>query len=1013
MRSLIHIMEGHGIALGERGGVALVMLLSFMVLAVPIALASAQTASQLSRSSRVHEKNLSGSYDAASGVEAVLWQVANEPGFDDGLDSGNPSAGTSFPLNGDSIQTNVTKIFSPDTLVGQGLVVSKTVSPTTAPADTLTTYTYTITFKNEGTDTVSLEKIVDYLPPFLSYVPFSTSGVTTVEPTVSTTGSELSCGTLPYTLEWSLFPIPVEPFQEVTLTFQASGTLPDGTYYNQARATYEPWWDIGADVEIYTPYTAEVVAGTGTAICGFYADIIVDKSVSPSTAEFGVPTEFTYTITVENTSASDELPLQTIEDLLPPGFTYVTGSTTGFTTGNPALTLDPDLQRWLLVWGGGAEATELATVPASSTVSMQFRALGTLEPGLNYLNEVSAGYKPPAPVFESPPYADVVLVLDNSISVSSSELVDLKRAANAMVEAFNLSGTQGAVRIGITRFRGVAASVVEMTDIDEHDLGGFVYVDDPFRGTTEPSYAEGTDLSIAGYSGGALQVLVGAVDDSNVYDMSGGWQTSFNFVTSTEAILSFRYNLTIEAGYESDEYSEVIATVDGVQYGAVGSDYVARLTGNGNGGSDDSTGWQLFQVNLGTLAAGSHTLTIGAYNSKKTTTGEITTLLLDMVNLTGAVCATNGSPLIDAHFDSSADGGAYVDDAFRSTSEPSYASGTWSGSAGMSGGGLQVKVGGIDNNDIYGMSGGWQHGFNVAAASTVAVSFYYNLIQGEDYESSEYSDVIVTVDGAGGSGYVARITGDGNGGGGKTTGWQLYTVYLDAVTAGAHTLTVGAYNNKKTTTSAETEVRIDDILAISYSCSSFTAPHIDAGFDGNTPLHDGINGLVQGAPDLSGGTDIVAGLDSILAQFASGLGDRPEVPNLVIFMTDGDDNEGNTIQDIENAAAASGAELFAVGVGSGVNSSTLDAIATDPNEDHVFSTSDFSGLVELAEDIVEAALGGATSVLTSNGGASQVATVSGGTIYDVESISPSGKKIRARALVMSDGTIKIISWQER
>ncbi len=46
-----------------------------------------------------------------------------------------------------------------------------------------------------------------------------------------------------------------------------------------------------------------------------------------------------------------------------------------------------------------------------------------------------------------------------------------------------------------------------------------------------------------------------------------------------------------------------------------------------------TTDWQSFQVDLGTLTAGPHILTIGAYNNKKTYPDEIITVLIDNVSL--------------------------------------------------------------------------------------------------------------------------------------------------------------------------------------------------------------------------------------------------------------------------------------------------------------------------------------------------------------------------------------------
>jgi len=68
-----------------------------------------------------------------------------------------------------------------------------------------------------------------------------------------------------------------------------------------------------------------------------------------------------------------------------------------------------------------------------------------------------------------------------------------------------------------------------------------------------------------------------------------------------------------------------------VTLGGLDNDYVAQIVGNANGGEQETTGWQLFQVNLDTLEAGDHTVTMGAYNNKKTYSNESTEALIDDV----------------------------------------------------------------------------------------------------------------------------------------------------------------------------------------------------------------------------------------------------------------------------------------------------------------------------------------------------------------------------------------------
>jgi len=59
------------LALGERGGVAILMLLAFMVLAVPLSISAVKAAGQMSRTSQVHNEKRAGIASASAGVEDI------------------------------------------------------------------------------------------------------------------------------------------------------------------------------------------------------------------------------------------------------------------------------------------------------------------------------------------------------------------------------------------------------------------------------------------------------------------------------------------------------------------------------------------------------------------------------------------------------------------------------------------------------------------------------------------------------------------------------------------------------------------------------------------------------------------------------------------------------------------------------------------------------------------------------------------------------------------------------
>jgi hypothetical protein len=175
--------------------------------------------------------------------------------------------------------------------------------------------------------------------------------------------------------------------------------------------------------------------------------------------------------------------------------------------------------------------------------------------------------------------------------------------------------------------------VVLEADFDA-DAEGFTYADDTFRGTSEPAYATGVRIATGGHSGGALKLDLGDLDNSDVLEISGGWGGNFTASGVSEVVLSFRYNLTLAAGYEVDEFGQVLIDVDGTLCGKDPYDYVYQINGNGDGGSPDTSGWRLFKVNLGTLSSGTHNLIIGGYNNKKTWSDESTTVLIDDVLIT-------------------------------------------------------------------------------------------------------------------------------------------------------------------------------------------------------------------------------------------------------------------------------------------------------------------------------------------------------------------------------------------
>lgn len=192
------------------------------------------------------------------------------------------------------------------------------------------------------------------------------------------------------------------------------------------------------------------------------------------------------------------------------------------------------------------------------------------------------------------------------------------------------------------------------------------------------------------------------------------------------------------------------------------------------------------------------------------------------LSLSPTPAPTGGSVIMQKSFDDDMDGFIYQDDTFG-TSAPSYASGQHLSSGGFNDSGcLKVTLGGLNDADIFGISGGWEGGFTLSMEGNVTISFHYKLTQASDYESDEVSKVLVRVDQSDDV-LVDEITGDGNGGGEQTTDWQFFSLDVaGTLSADTHSVTIGGYNNKKTWNNEVTEVWFDDVTVTSTPSSGPT-----------------------------------------------------------------------------------------------------------------------------------------------------------------------------------------------
>ena len=225
---------------------------------------------------------------------------------------------------------------------GEGLVISKTVSPDTAPPNAPTTiFLYTIAVENASSaDPVPLNEISDGVPDGFSYVDGSSmiDGTPFTDPTIQTLlfdeGDPSNFETM---LTWDLsqLGIMLALGESVTLTFESQATnLVEGLYCNES-------WTEPVGSQTRTDKTATITVGTpleancvGSELKARQSAIAMpNPSQDPSDPNDDI--KVTYTVTIENTGAVS-YGMWWLRDRLPPGFNYSFGSTTGdFTSSNP------------------------------------------------------------------------------------------------------------------------------------------------------------------------------------------------------------------------------------------------------------------------------------------------------------------------------------------------------------------------------------------------------------------------------------------------------------------------------------------------------------------------------------------------------------------------------------------------------------------------------------------------------------------------------------------------------
>ena len=268
--------------------------------------------------------------------------------------------------------------------------------------------------------------------------------------------------------------------------------------------------------------------------------------------------------------------------------------------------------------------------------------------------------------------------------------------------------------------------------------------EDPISTVTGNMYLDEVDFSIKG-RGFPLAFTrtynSGPRDDDTGLPMGFGWSHSYDM-----HLVANDYRQRSPNSSESDNGDGITSSISyvdergGEQLFSTCAHDLAYLDAS----QPESSGWIDVTCRLGTLAPGDHTVLIGAYNNKKDKRDEITFIYIDDVEVRGELDAF---PLVDAHFETDAEGFVYLDDTFLNSTRAGYASGAHSPTLGKDGGGgLYVSLGGLNGKKKRGMSGGWRKTFTLSQATPVVLRYSYKLYRSPTYDSDEWSLSMLSVD---------------------------------------------------------------------------------------------------------------------------------------------------------------------------------------------------------------------------------------------------------------------------
>lgn len=145
-----------------------------------------------------------------------------------------------------------------------------------------------------------------------------------------------------------------------------------------------------------------------------------------------------------------------------------------------------------------------------------------------------------------------------------------------------------------------------------------------------------------------------------------------------------------------------------------------------------------------------------------------------------------------------------------------------------------------------------------------------------------------------------------------------------------------------------------EVSVVTFSDKPHLEFHLNKYHDKNSVVN-----AISGIHYIAGGTNTADALKyARQTSFTTANGARAHSAKIAIVITDGKSNSAGATANEANLLRNDGVTVFSIGVGAGPKTSELNAMATDPDNQHVFVVNNFDALTQIKSELQKKACEG-------------------------------------------------------